>query len=146
MSNQGLPFLTHGSLSMRFCKWAMSYSAFTQRCVCGRRVVFTTLHLSVSLICCFFPCRSVHTDLLCVGAERVWRHVHDLHFSDGEWYIWHKTWQKGGGQRVNVRILLMRSKVTRGITSFFCQHLICNMVFGWCPRLVWKVSSSPDNN
>lgn len=38
---------------------------------------------SVSLICAF-SCRSVHPDLLCIGIKRIWRHVHDLHLSDGK--------------------------------------------------------------
>lgn len=32
-----------------------------------------------------FSFRSVHPDLLCLGDEWLWRHVHDLHFSHSKW-------------------------------------------------------------
>lgn len=41
----------------------------------------------VTSACVAFSGRSVHPDLLRIGVEWVWRHVHDLHFTDGKRYF-----------------------------------------------------------
>lgn len=94
--NSTYPYLTRTSLEKnhmfakwcRCCRGVLRYSTSAQ----GDNWCSSTLINQmgcvgvvspVSLIYSF-SFRSVHPHLLCFGDEWVWRHVHDLHFSDGK--------------------------------------------------------------